>query len=119
MSWKKPLSTVLKMMTMKMNTKESAVPLLEVAVSDLTQERWTWSKVVDAGSSSEEVWMQKYEPKMKEDIARCILGPKKKSRKEQGEKRTEEIWNLFISTHGGLKTIFPHRNFKLNIMSEL
>ncbi|KAI8920524.1 hypothetical protein BC831DRAFT_478987 [Entophlyctis helioformis] len=120
LSSRKPLSAVLKMTTPECNLADPEVPRLEIAVSDQTQERWSWSKVVDVYRSSEEVWEAKYETKMKEDLTRSVLGHSKKSKKvcRTMVESMHNIWSLLLSTQQGLKTLFRHRLFKFVVLDE-
>ncbi|KAI8915769.1 hypothetical protein EDD86DRAFT_3982 [Gorgonomyces haynaldii] len=108
LSSKKPLSVVFKMSTLS-HVSEHLLPRLEIALFDLTQERFTWAKFVDNVPIMEEVWQAQFEDKIAQDLG-------KRSSWIPSFHYTDTtpslVYTLLSTTIKGLRELFRHRHFR-------
>jgi len=103
---------------------------LTVLLEDMTSEKWTWAKVRDKYTYPEEVWINKYLPKLKNDLEKEVFI--RKNNKKEVVEETEDgtkienlksgsvttVFDYYQSTCSTLYTVFKNRMFPVIALNE-
>lgn len=121
---KKPHWQVLKMNSIDLLTEDKNQALVEVCISDNTQERWAWAKIFDANIPPEEVWIKKYGIKFKADT-KLFFHHKKhrmptfiKKGKDSDEDGALNLYTQYCDITKALRTPFRRRTFNTFLLDE-
>ncbi|ORY66769.1 hypothetical protein LY90DRAFT_667933 [Neocallimastix californiae] len=99
---------------------------LEILLEDLTAEKWSWAKVRDKYTYPEEVWINKYLPKLKYDLENEVFERNNDNRKVVETKDDLEIESIELDTVFGyyqsvcsnLYSVFKNRMFSVIGLNE-
>ncbi|KAI9204569.1 uncharacterized protein BJ171DRAFT_504703 [Polychytrium aggregatum] len=104
-------------------TSYSELPKLGVSLTDLTQEKWAWAKVMDAYIHPEEVWSMKYNEQMQDNLTHDST-TRSSARDEQeyaGFKDlmyNQSIWEHYNEIYQSLRKPFRRRIFNTIALDE-